>query len=133
MIFHSLQEETSHSLAVPDRRKTLSMDESTTFKRNLLRLMAEQGLSAAVLSRKAGLNARAVKDIEEGRVQSPKLSTVFKLSQALGVDPGEMMGLGPRTRIQRDLSHFLSQYDEDEQAQLLDALRALRAPRDEAK
>lgn len=98
------------------------MDESKVFRDNLLRLMRERGLSEAELSRKAGLNPRAVTDIRENRVRSPKLSTVFALAQALGQDPGEMMGLGPRTEINRRLLEFLSQYDEDAQARLLEAL-----------
>lgn len=83
-------------------------------------------MKAAELSKKAGLNARAVKDIEEGRVASPKLSTVVALARALGEDPAVMMGLGPRLRLVPDLAGFLSQYDESEQAQLLQALSSLR-------
>lgn len=90
-------------------------------------VMAEQGLAAAQLSRKAGLNLRAVKDIEEGRVVSPKLSTVFALSKALGRDAGEMMGLGPRHQIIEALALYLSQYDAADQERLLSALAALPA------
>jgi transcriptional regulator with XRE-family HTH domain len=101
------------------------MDASHLFRANLLRLMAEKGLRAAEVSKRAGLNARAIKDIEEGRVVSPKLSTVFALAKALGADPGEMIGLGPRSQVLPELQQFLAQYDEDEQAQLLQALSAL--------
>lgn len=106
----------------------LTMDENTAFRENLLREMREAGMTAAELSRKAGLNARAVKDIEEGRVRSPKLSTVFALSRALNRDPGEMMGLGPRSQVQADLAAFLSRYDEGEQERFLVALRLFPAP-----
>lgn len=101
------------------------MSESEIFRRNLLAAMAEEGLSAAALSRKAGLNARAVKDIEENRVRSPKLSTVFALSEALNRDPGEMMGLGKRPKVRADLAEYLSQYSEDEQERFLSALNLL--------
>ena len=101
------------------------MEESEIFRRNLLRVRQELGVSAAELSRKAGLNARAVKDIEEGRAVSPKLATVFALAKALNADPGEMIGLGPRYKITAELGAFLAQYGEADQARLLAALEAL--------
>lgn len=106
-----------------------SMEESETFRRQLLRLMAEKGLKAATLSKLAGLNPRAVKDIEEGKVSSPRLSTVIALAHALEQDPAEMMGLGRRVNLRADLAEYLSRYSEDEQEQLLKALHALGGPR----
>jgi len=106
-----------------------SEEERESFRENLLAAMRDSGMSAAELSRRAGLNARAVKDIEENRVRSPKLSTVFALAKALNRDPGEMMGLGPRPKVQGDLAAFLSQYPEDEQERFLSALRLMPGPR----
>lgn len=111
------------------RGKNLAMDENAKFRDNLLSAMREQGMNAASLSRAAGMNARAVKDIEEGRVRSPKLSTVFALAKALNRDPGEMMGLGPRQKVQSDLADFLSQYSEEDQERLLSAIRLMPSPR----
>lgn len=125
MIFHTTQRESSHSPRGRAGGNLPGMDESENFKRNLLLALKESGMKAAELSKKAGLNARAVKDIEEGRVASPKLSTVFALAEALGRDPGEMMGLGPRPKLKADLVAYLSQYDEADQARLLAALAAL--------
>lgn len=82
-------------------------------------------MSAAELSRRAGLNLRAVKDIEEGRALSPKLSTVFAIAGALGADPGEMIGLGPRANLQPDLISFLQQYPVEQQERFLAALAAI--------
>lgn len=104
------------------------MDESVIFRDNLLRLMHEKGMSAAELSRRADMNARAVKDIEEGRAISPRLSTVFKFAKALGVDPGELVGLGARHHLNERLAAYLSRYDECEQEQILTALLSLPAP-----
>lgn len=95
------------------------------FRDSLMDLMERKGFNAAELSRKAGLNARAVKDIEEGRAQSPKLSTVFALAAALGVDPGELIGLGPRPQVLPELLDYLSEYAPEDQARILSALRAL--------
>jgi transcriptional regulator with XRE-family HTH domain len=125
VIFHTMQREISHSpngiyQATPSR-----MDENEAFRENLLRLMAARGYSAAELSRKASLNARAVKDIEERRAQSPKLSTVFALARALGADPGEMIGLGPRIDLAPELARYLSRYSVSDQERLLQALSAL--------
>lgn len=73
--------------------KVVADEVSETFRANLLQIMREQKIPAAVLSRKAGLNVRAVKDIEERRVMSPRIVTVFKLAEALGASPQEMLGL----------------------------------------
>ena len=104
------------------------MNESEIFARNLVAAIRETGTNNAELSRKAGLNARAVTDLLE-RVQSPKLSTVFALSRALGRDPGEMMGLGKRANIISGLADFLSQYDEADQERFLSALASLSGQR----
>lgn len=101
------------------------MNESEIFRQNLLRLMAERGLTEAALSKAAGLNARAVTDIREHRTASPKLSTVFALAQALQVDPGELIGLGPRHQLNAELAAFLSQLDQAGQERLLAVLAAL--------
>lgn len=97
-----------------------------TFRNNLKTVRESRGLNPDELARKAGLNRRGVRDIEEGRSQSPKLSTVFKLAEALSIDPGVLLGLGPRPTIRRELVDFLGQYDEAGQARLLGALEAFR-------
>lgn len=125
VIYHTTQRETSQAhQEVPDG-KFLSMNESHTFRENLIRLMTEKGLKEAELSKLAGLNARAVTDIREERTRSPKLSTVFALANALGEDPGVMMGLGRRYSLNAELASFLAQYDESDQARFLAALTAL--------
>jgi transcriptional regulator with XRE-family HTH domain len=125
VIFHTTQGETSHFQPAAVTAKPDYMDASETFRSNLLRLMAEKGFKAAELSKRAKLNARAVKDIEERRVASPKLSTVCALANALGADPAEMMGLGPRSRVAPALEAYLAQYDRSEQERILQALSAL--------
>ena len=98
---------------------------SATFIRNVLAAVdADPDLNDAKLSLLAGVNRRMVTDMREGRVKSPKLSSVFAIARALNRDPGEMMGLGPRPKIRSDLSAFLSQYDEDGQERILRAMKA---------
>lgn len=101
------------------------MTESDIFLENLRKAVEESRVPEAQLSLAAGLNRRAVTDLLEGRVQSPKLSTVFALSHALKRDPGEMMGLGRRHQIIDALAEFLRQYDEADQERFLSALAAL--------
>ncbi|WP_211322680.1 helix-turn-helix domain-containing protein [Palleronia aestuarii] len=101
------------------------MSTTHVFVQNLLQAMREEGMSEAELSRKAGMSRRGVTDLREGRAQSPKLSTVFALAEALGRDPGELMGLGKRPQVRADLADFLSQYDEADQERFLSALVAM--------
>lgn len=101
------------------------MEQTETFRANLLKLIDERNLSEAEVSLAAGLNRRAVTDIRERRTRSPKISTVFSLASALNVDAGELLGLKPRYQLQSDLAKFLQQYDEEDQARFLAALLAL--------
>lgn len=129
VIFHTLQRESSHSPDASAPGKTPGMEESEIFRVNLLAAMRAAGLRAAELSKLAKLNARAVKDIEERRTVSHKLSTVFALSKALGRDPAEMMGLGSRPRLNKRLTDFLAQYSEADQERFLSALELLTPDR----
>lgn len=99
------------------------MNEGKVFIDNMLAVMLDQNLSEAELSLSAGLNRRAVTDLREGRVKSPKLSTVFAISKALNKDPGVMMGIGNRHKVRDDLAKYLSQYPEEQQQRLLAAMR----------
>lgn len=125
VIYHILQRETSHSQVQQRRGKFHIMEVDEVFRANLLALMEKRGLTEAALSKKAGLNARAVTDIREMRTKSPKLSTVFRLAEALNADPAEMMGLGSRHKLNADLAAFLGQFDEADQSRFLGALSAL--------
>lgn len=125
MIFHTRQAESSHSRIGQNATIHLRMNVDETFRQKLLATRQAKGWSAAELSRAAKLNIRAVKDIEEGRAISPKISTVFAIAHALSEDPAEMMGLGPRVDLRPDLVRFLSQYSEEEQGRLVQALSAL--------
>jgi transcriptional regulator with XRE-family HTH domain len=106
-----------------------SVEIDETFRANLRALRESRGLNADQLSKLAGINRRGVRDIEEGRSQSPKLSTVAAIADALGVELGDLLGLGPRQTLNAELVEFLEQYDEDGQARLLAALAALPLPR----
>lgn len=131
VINHTRQDETSHS---PSRTgncipHAMMADVADTLRVRLKQAMEDRGLSASQLSMRAGLNRRAVKDIEEGRAIAPKISTVFALAEALNVPPSYLLGISDiPTDLERQFLALLRQYDEDGQARLLEALRAL-APR----
>jgi transcriptional regulator with XRE-family HTH domain len=126
---HIAQGETSHFPQGNPAPTPYGMDENEVFRLNLLRIMAEKGFDAANLSRAAKLNARAVKDIEERRAVSPKLSTIFKLAKALSVEPAELMGLTERQKLEPELVAYLAQYSEEDQKKLLLALASLTSPK----
>lgn len=114
-----------------------SADISVVFRNNLLVWMRKRGFTAASLSRKAGLNTRAVTDIFEGKAQSPRLSTVFKLAYALDVTVYELLDVERqevefaqhprRNSVLPEIEEFLSALDPVDQAALLESLRKIAA------
>lgn len=87
--------------------------------------MELQGFSAAGLSRKAGLNPRAVTDILDGRIDSPRVQTVIALEHALDTPAGTLLGLD-RSMIMDELFELLSGLDKATQQRLLDTLQSLQ-------
>jgi transcriptional regulator with XRE-family HTH domain len=95
------------------------------FRKRLAHYMAQEGMNPAKLSKRAGLNARAVTDIQQGRIKSPRVQTVMALENALGLSPGALLGFGPAT-VSAELQELLHELDEATQQQLLVTLRSLR-------
>lgn len=127
--FHMLQGETSQSQAIGASRYVICMEMNEVFRLRLKAEMEAQGFNPASLSKRADLNARAVKDLLESRAQSPKLSTAYALAQALGVGLDELVGFKPQLSLAPRLAELLAQYDQAEQEQLAEAILALpRAP-----
>lgn len=99
-------------------------------------MLKEKDTTAAALSRKAGLNLRAVTDIIDGRAQSPRLSTVYVLCQALDMSLEDMLdSSGPKThasdanisapQIHPEVEQFLLSLSAEEQKHLLQSIRTL--------
>ncbi|MHA3913874.1 helix-turn-helix domain-containing protein [Halovulum sp. GXIMD14793] len=74
---------------------------------NFVMFRQQSGMNAAELSIKAGLNRRAVQDYEEGSSQSPKLSTIYKLTNALGISIDELIAGRRRTELNHELQQWL--------------------------
>ncbi|WP_084386369.1 helix-turn-helix domain-containing protein [Roseinatronobacter thiooxidans] len=105
------------------------VDVSEIFRANLLQVLKDRKISAASVSRKAGLNIRAVKDIEERRAKSPRILTVFKLAEALEVPPQDLLGLtkcpcASATEIS-DAVEFFSSIPAEQRDSVLSAIRQL--------
>jgi transcriptional regulator with XRE-family HTH domain len=62
------------------------LDVSVAFGRVLLRLRKESGLSQEALAAEAGLQRKYISLLERAEYQ-PKISTVFRLAEALGYTP----------------------------------------------
>ncbi|MTH33043.1 helix-turn-helix domain-containing protein [Paracoccus limosus] len=105
------------------------MDVSDVFRMRLKAEMQAQGFNAASLSKKVDMNRRAVQDILDGQSQSPKLSTAHALARALDRTLDQLTGDAPQVSIVPRLRELLSQYDQDEQERLAEAILNLpRAP-----
>lgn len=52
---------------------------------NIKALMESRGMDAAKLARAAGLNATGIYDIISGKSKSPKIGTIAKIADGLGV------------------------------------------------
>lgn len=119
--------------------KTIDIDDelfSKYFRANLAQEMQKRGFNASSLSRHAGLNLRAVKDILDGRAQSPRLSTACRLAQALGVplasllNPTGSMGTNslntsPQSALLLEIEGFLDTLSPEHQERLLESIRLL--------
>lgn len=110
-------------------KKGVVVDVSEIFRANLLQLLKDRKISAASVSRKAGLNIRAVKDIEERRAKSPRIITVIKLAQALEVPAQDLLGLAKchcaATDDLSDAVQFFSTLPTEQRDLLVTAMRQL--------
>ena len=65
--------------------KVISKIADTQIARNLHRALGKAGIDAKTASRRAGLGDTAARDILNGRVSAPRLSTLERLAPVLGV------------------------------------------------
>jgi len=74
-------------MCLSDKPDSMERDAITmTVAKNIEVLMDKMGVSTADLQRRAGLNHSALYDIMNGRSQSPRLATIFKIAEeGLGV------------------------------------------------
>jgi transcriptional regulator with XRE-family HTH domain len=61
-----------------------------TFGQRLRELRRERGLTQEDLSRRASIHAPTIGRLERGR-REPRLKTILRLADGLGVSPGELL------------------------------------------
>ncbi len=102
-------------------------------------LRDELGFSQAQLSAQGGVSQGYLSQLENDEVQNPSAAVMFKLAQALHVDPRVLMqaagygeagidGAGEgeyEIAVDPDLLRFLADFSQDEQAYLLKVLQGL--------
>ncbi|WP_438991904.1 helix-turn-helix domain-containing protein [Lentibacter sp.] len=86
--------------------------------------MKSKNLKAAQLSKMAGLNPRAVKDIEEERIKNPRIQTVLALEAAMELPFGKLLGKSI-DEVDGELLSLLGELDAATQKQLLMTLQSL--------
>lgn len=91
----------------------------------ILSRMNDLGLSRAALARRAGLSARTVEWLLDGKVMRPYPGTVVLLSRALGVTPNDLLGFeeGPLGVEQRWLATEYRRMNRRQRGELLEYLR----------
>lgn len=61
------------------------------YLKNLVKIRKEKGLTQEGLARKADISYHTIVKIESGRIKDPGVSTLLKLSEALGVSTDKLL------------------------------------------
>lgn len=78
----------------------------TRLARSLRERIKARGLTPHGVSRAAGLNPNAVRDILAGKVRSARFQTVAALARVLGCRPEDLAGTQPHPRVAEDAAPF---------------------------
>jgi transcriptional regulator with XRE-family HTH domain len=76
----------------------MARKEFTSLAAKLKKLREAQKLSQQDLAVKAGLSISVVSQIEQGKKQDPRTSTMLAIADALGVSVHDLMGQPPRKK-----------------------------------
>jgi transcriptional regulator with XRE-family HTH domain len=95
-----------------------------TVARNIEALMVAKSMDAAKLARAAKINPTGVYDILSGKSRSPKIETVNKIAQGLGVPLSAIFEDRPRDQVERDLLGILSKLPAERRDLLLRTAQA---------
>lgn len=60
--------------------------------KNLVKIRKDKGLTQEGLARKADISFHTLIKIESGRIKNPRIATVIKLANALGVGVDKLLG-----------------------------------------
>jgi len=95
--------------------------------RNIKVLMEARGIDAAKLSRLAEINPTGVYDILSGKSRSPKIETIGKIAEALGVPIAVLFSGDPLNMLRNDIAALFEALPPDQQELLLETARAWAA------
>jgi len=105
--------------------------------KKIRQLREELGMSQALLSSQAGLSQGYLSQLENDEVQNPSAAVIFRLAQALNVDPRVLMDAAGYDRgangsesdfavtVDPELLRFLARFPREQQTYLLRMLRSL--------
>lgn len=96
---------------------------------NLRYFLDQKGVSMNELLRKAGLGQTGIFDILNGRTQSPRLSTLEKIAEALHTTVADLLMDHQRADAEREMLAAFAQLPEHDQERLVQTAQAwLRKP-----
>jgi transcriptional regulator with XRE-family HTH domain len=93
--------------------------------RNMQALMALREVNAHELAARAGMNPTAVYDIVSGKARSPKIETVAKLAEALGVAPATLFEEPSEANLRAELQQVYARLSTEERYRLVAIAQAL--------
>jgi len=67
------------------------------YLKNLVKIRKQKGWSQEKLAAESGISYNTLIKIERGGIENPKIETVIKLADALGVSLEELIGRGNHT------------------------------------
>ncbi|MCH7483579.1 MAG: helix-turn-helix transcriptional regulator [Chloroflexi bacterium] len=112
--------------------------------KKIRQLREELGMSQAQLSSQGGLSQGYLSQLENDEVQNPSAAVIFRLAQALNVDPRVLMDAAGYDRgvngsesefavtVDPELLRFLARFPREQQTYLLRLLRSLDQQQDKS-
>lgn len=95
--------------------------------RNIQETMDRKGVNPAELARSAGINPTGVYDIMSGKSRSPRLDTLHKIANGLGVPLSALFSQPAEDAVDRDLLEALGMMTTEDRKRFLAMARALAA------
>lgn len=92
--------------------------------RNIEVIMEQLGTDAAKLARAAGLGPTSIYDIIKGRSRSPRLETLTKIADALGVPVGLLLEEKGDDDLKNEILALVASMSPDERQRTLVTIRA---------
>lgn len=102
---------------------------------NLKEIMTQKGTNASQLAKAAKVNPTGVYDILSGKSRSPRLETINKIAQALGVPPASLFQERSSDALKQEILDVFDRLPGDERRRLLltaEAWADVQSPNEQA-